>query len=448
MTDHDRLVEESETLVVGAAMLDADCAREALAIPSSSFGFTPARRVHEAIAVLDAEGRPCDAVSVRRQLAAAGDLGAVGEFLVVALEFAREPEVVRHHVRTVEQAAALRAARSRARQLAVRLEASRPEEFEEVLAAALAEFSGLVAAREETCEPIGTLAARVLAELDSGATANEAIPSGLEPLDRITDGFHRGELILLGARPSVGKSSLATTIAGNVASAGRHVLVFSLEVPRKQAAANVLAARALVSTLYLRRGDVDEEERRRLEGQVAQLAGARMRIDDDPSVTVARIRSRAARLAAESPLDLVIVDYLQLVSPPKAENRNLAVASMSRDLKLLARELNVPVLCLSQLNREADRREGQLPKLADLRDSGALEQDADVVVFLHREGYGQDDAPEELHAAAVVKVAKNRNGPTGVARLRFHRECLRFLADDRPTISEADAVLGRDGGPR
>ena len=248
------------------------------------------------------------------------------------------------------------------------------------------------------------------------------LPSGLSDLDRITTGFQPSDLIIIAARPSVGKTSLALNIARNTAlKADVPVVVFSLEMSKEQVAQRLLCSEAAIPSQKLRNGYLDEDEWRRLSSALGRLGEAKIYIDDTPSISVMELRTRCRRLKAEHGLGLVVVDYLQLMRPShKAENRQQEISEISRSLKGLARELGVPLIALSQLSRAVEQRQKPIPQLSDLRESGAIEQDADVVVFLY-----SDPEMDQQNTIELI-VAKQRNGPTGSLRLFFSKDICRF----------------------
>ena len=248
------------------------------------------------------------------------------------------------------------------------------------------------------------------------------VPSGLGDLDRITTGFQPSDLIILAARPSVGKSSLAANVARNAClRADIPVIIFSLEMSREQVAQRLLCSEAAIPSQKLRNGALDEDEWRRLSSALGRLGEARIFIDDTPGISVMEIRTKCRRLKAEFGLGMIIVDYLQLMrSSHKAENRQQEISEISRSLKGLARELNVPLIALSQLSRAVEQRQKQIPQLSDLRESGAIEQDADIVMFLYA-----DPEMDQQNTIELI-VAKQRNGPTGSLRLFFSKDIGRF----------------------
>ena len=247
------------------------------------------------------------------------------------------------------------------------------------------------------------------------------LSSGFSDLDYLTSGFQPSDLIILAARPAVGKTSLGLNIARNVAiREDCPVAIFSLEMPREQVAQRLLCSEAAINSQKLRSGFLTDDEWRRLSIALGRLSEAKIFIDDTPGISVMEVRAKARRIKAEHGLGLVVVDYLQLMRTRKQENRQQEISEISRSLKGLARELDVPIIAMSQLSRAVEQRQDRRPVLSDLRESGAIEQDADVVIFLYTE-------PElEQNNAIELNVAKQRNGPTGSLKLFFSREICRF----------------------
>ncbi len=264
-------------------------------------------------------------------------------------------------------------------------------------------------------------------ESDEGL-ASSGLKTGYYELDEMTNGLHDGELIIIAARPSMGKTAFMLNIAEHLAAGARQpVAVFSLEMSKQQLAQRLLCSRSGVDSQKLRRNMLSAEDMQQLMMAVGELGEAPMFIDDTPGLSLLNLRAKARRLAARHHIKAVFVDYLQLMSAPGSESRQQEVSSISRGLKALARELEVPVICLSQLNRQAEGREGHRPRMSDLRESGAIEQDADVIAFVHREDYyhkGEEDYTPN-HQAEII-LAKQRNGPTGVVKLQFHGPTTRF----------------------
>ncbi len=258
------------------------------------------------------------------------------------------------------------------------------------------------------------------------------VPSGFYDLDEMTAGFQKSDFVVIAGRPSMGKTALAMNIAENVAVRAKAkdrqtVAVFSLEMSREALVQRLLCSLAKVDIHKIRRGYASAEEYKRLQNSAAQLHEASIYIDDTAAIGILEMRAKARRLVSEVPLGLIIVDYLQLIRGPQdAENRQQEISSISRSLKALAKELKVPVIALSQLSRAVETRGGtKRPMLSDLRESGAIEQDADVVLFVYRPEVYETD-PAKMDGKAEIIVAKQRNGPTGSANLAFIRESTRF----------------------
>lgn len=264
------------------------------------------------------------------------------------------------------------------------------------------------------------------------------IPSGLVDLDNLTAGFHPGELIVIAGRPSMGKTALALTIARNAAVDNKHgVGIFSLEMANQELAMRMLCSEARVNSHLVRTGNLPQKQWKNLSIHVGVLAEAPIYIDDSPAITVLEIRSKARRLMAEHDIELIIVDYLQLMQGPRnVENRQQEISVITRSLKALAKELSIPVIALSQLSRAVESRNPPIPQLSDLRESGAIEQDSDVVMFIYRKWFYDkfkqsdsdiDDFEDKTDKkAANIIVAKQRNGPTGTVKTTFIEQYARF----------------------
>jgi replicative DNA helicase len=280
---------------------------------------------------------------------------------------------------------------------------------------------------------IGSDADTLFAEIDHARThgPEQGTPTGFIDLDNMTGGFHPGQMIIIAARPAVGKSTLALDIARAVTREGRRALFFSLEMSRREVQQRWLSAEARVGLHHIRTGAITDESRAKLDTVRAQLAKVPLAIDATPGRTVAQIRAISRREAAAGGLGLVVVDYLQLIEPASAgsgrrpENRQVEVSTMSRSLKLLAKELGVPVIVVCQLNRGPEQRTDKRPTKADLRESGSLEQDADIVLLLHRE-----DAydPHSARAGETdLIIDKNRSGPVGTVTVASQLHYARFV---------------------
>ncbi|MEM1071727.1 MAG: replicative DNA helicase [Planctomycetota bacterium] len=284
------------------------------------------------------------------------------------------------------------------------------------------------------------------------------IPTGYNDLDTMLTGLHEGEMVIVAARPSMGKTALALNIAEQIALGGAPlgarpksdklaVALFSLEMSKSAVTGRMLSARSGVDSHKMRSGRFTQDDFSRLINAAGELSQAPIYIDDTPSLSILGLRARSRRLVRKHGIRCIVIDYLQLLSAPGAgrESRQVEVSEISRGIKALARELDVPVICLAQLNRGPEQREGKQPRISDLRESGSIEQDADVVLLLHREDYyhigdedWQMDNPEKVGLAELI-VAKQRNGPTGVVKLTWDNTTTRFK-------NHADAGAGLGGG--
>lgn len=266
------------------------------------------------------------------------------------------------------------------------------------------------------------------------------LPTGFSELDKMTTGFHDDELIIVAARPGVGKTSFALNVAQFVGlHTDKTVAMFSLEMSGEQLVQRMLASEGLIASQHLRTGQLDEEEWKKLIVASGSLANASIYIDDTPGIKMSEIRAKSRRLAKEKGnLGLIVIDYLQLIEGPKSESRQQEVSAISRQLKKLAKELHVPVIALSQLSRSVEQRQDKRPVLSDIRESGSIEQDADIVSFLYREDYyrdkeddGESDADKEVGAEddngeVEVIIEKNRSGSRGTVKLMFSKPYNRF----------------------
>jgi len=262
------------------------------------------------------------------------------------------------------------------------------------------------------------------------------ISTGYYDLDDITSGLQKSELIIIAARPSMGKSSLVLNISEHAGTKEKKpTLIFSMEMSAQQVAQNMLCSNAKIDAHLLRTGKLDDNQFSNLSLAMGDLSESEIFIDDTPGLGLLELRAKARRLKLQHNIQLIIIDYLQLMEARKAENRQQEISSISRGLKALARELEVPVIAVSQLNRSVETREGHTPRMSDLRESGSIEQDADVIILLHREDYYD---PTKRPGEVDLNIAKQRNGPTGKVKLTFRREILRFENYQHNTSSDAN----------
>lgn len=269
-------------------------------------------------------------------------------------------------------------------------------------------------------------------ELHRNKGALRGVRTGFKDLDSMTAGFQKSDLIILAARPAMGKTTLVTNFAYNVATMAKlPVLFFSLEMSKEQLVDRMLADASGVDAWNIRTGNLSDDDFGKISEAMGELAESPIFIDDTPGITVLEMRTKARRAMHEQPLGLIIIDYLQLMQGSGKDNGNRVqeVSEISRGLKLIARELNVPVIALSQLSRSVESRSPQIPQLSDLRESGSIEQDADIVMFIYREAYYNPETERENITDLII--SKHRNGPTGKIELYFHPERLKFVSLDR-----------------
>lgn len=444
---------EAEAAVLGAVLLRGEPAlRDALAVVNEADFHDPRHAViFAALRDLSEAGRPIDAVSVADLLGARKQIKVVGgiEYLDRLHDRTAVFGHIVHHAEAVRRYAALRRVVDAALQIAEAADSEGVEDFEGFLARAeerVRTATGQV--RREGYQPAKKYVQEVFRDIQNAARRGNpmtGVATGYYDLDRMTCGLQAGDLIVLAARPSMGKTALALNICEFVGlGSGLPVLIFSLEMGGRQLVARSLASVARVDGMKVRRGELLQDDWRALTPAGELLAKSRIFIDEQSSPSILDIQARARRWRAdpaifpppgpdstEDPKGLVVIDYLQLVRGGKRryDSREQEVADISRTAKAIAKELAVPVLALSQLNRAVDGRADHRPQLSDLRESGAIEQDSDVVMFLYREErYEADEAKRRLIAhKAELDVAKARNGPTGVVQLHFEKTQTRFL---------------------
>jgi len=264
-----------------------------------------------------------------------------------------------------------------------------------------------------------------LQRLSQGNITYSGVPSGFADLDKYTSGFQKGDLIIIAGRPSMGKTAFALNVAINAASKGEAVAIFSLEMSVKQLVLRIISSISGIDNYHLRTGYMRKEEWDRLPAAFDYIRKLPIYIDDSPMLSVLDIRAKARKIKLEKNISLIIVDYLQLIKGMSRESRVQEITEISRSLKILAKELNIPVIAISQLNRGVETRENKMPILADLRESGAIEQDADVILFIYREEMYNENTPEKN--IARVKIGKQRNGPAGMTiKMNFFSNTMTF----------------------
>jgi replicative DNA helicase len=426
---------DSEQAVLGSILIDRDAIIEVADVLTPTDFYRQAHgRIYAAMLDLFNKREPIDVVTVAEALERAGDLEAVGGASFLSVLGNDTPTAVhaRQYATIVERKAVLRRLIGAAGKIAAIGYEDGPD-IQESIDRAEAELFGVAQRRTaggfEHLAPLLHTAYARLEYLCEHRGELSGISSGFITLDSITTGFQPSDLVILAARPSVGKTSLALNIAEYAAvREGKSVGMFSLEMSKEQLVLRLLSSVAAVDGALLRSGFLADQDFERIAPALQTLSDAPLYIDDTPCISTMELRTKARRLQAEHGLDMLIVDYLQLMqasSGSRDSNRVQEVSEISRGLKALARELHVPVIALSQLSRQPEMRESREPRLSDLRESGAIEQDADLVLFLWREA-GKGEEAEGDGESINLKVAKHRNGPTGDLKLWFKKSQTRF----------------------
>ena len=429
---------EAEEAVVGSLLINSDSVHQvATFLKPDDFYREKNRWAYEACFSLYERGEAIDQVTVAHELERRGRLEAMGgaAYLSHLVSIVPTSLHIEHYAQIVHRTATMR----RLIDAAARIESIGYEAQPEV-DAALGKAEEILFRLRHGQRPRDFVLLRDLLhhyfeETEIRPIAGEVLYSGFRALDDILGGLRRSDMIVLAARPSLGKTSLALSIARNAAvQQGAHVAVFSREMSRDQLVQRLLASEANIDSKRLRLGEQTEAEERRMMDAIGVLSEAPIFIDDSPILRVVEMKSKARRLDADRGVDLVIVDYLQLLRGDGRENRVQEMTEISRSIKELARELNVPVLAISQLSRASEWRASHRPQLSDLRDSGAIEQDADVVLFIYRDDtyYTEEEwskqHPDQPYPRGVadIIVAKHRNGPIGEGKLRFLARTVKF----------------------
>lgn len=431
---------EAEVAVLGGLLNDPDAVTRVVEIIDDTMFFREAhRRIFRAVARLFGRGAAADVITVGDELRNSGELESSGglAYLAELLDAVPTAANIQYHARIVQSKALLRRLIDASSQIVRDVYEQTDRPVEEVLdhaeqrifqVAQSHDRGGFVRIKQilrETFEKIEKLQ-------ESGAPVT-GIPTGFKDLDRMTAGLHPGDLAIVAARPSMGKTSWVLNAAQNAAiDHGVPVAIFSLEMSKEQLVQRFLCAEGRVDASRLKVGRLSAEEMQRLARAAGLLNVAPIWIDDSPGSTVLEMRAKARRLKADEDIGLLVIDYLQLMSGGGrggSDSRTQEVSEISRGLKALARELAIPVIALSQLSRGPEQRQDKRPMLSDLRESGSIEQDADLVMFLFREEYYlRPEEIEEKGAAgrAELILAKHRNGPTGMVPLYFHKAYTRF----------------------
>ena len=424
---------EAEQAVLGSMLIDASCIKDVMdQLQPEDFYLRQNREIFETIYHMFIYSRPIDGVTVAGEMEKNGTYNEdTRPYLVQIMEVTPTSANVGEYVRLVREKALLRQVASAAADITAMVQSGGGDAGETLESAEQKVYAIRRGRSGQSMVPISAVLQEVmdrLAELSNGGgNTLPGLTTGLSALDNKINGLGKSDLVLLAARPGMGKTSMALNVALSGARASnKTVAVFSLEMSREQLVTRLIATEGLVENQRLMTGNLRESDWQRIAEAASNLSRMDIRIDDNPLLTVADMNAKCRRL---DNLGLVVIDYLQLMTSAggkgySGENRQQAVSDISRMLKIMAKELQVPVLCLSQLSRANEKREDKRPMLSDLRESGAIEQDADVVLFLYRDDYYNEDS--DKHNIAECIVAKNRHGETGKVMLRWMPEYTAF----------------------
>ena len=428
---------EGEQAVLGSMLIDPDCIKDVMdKLQPGDFYLRQNREIFEAIYSMFSYARPVDGITVAEELRKNGtyDEQTTRRYLAELMEITPTSANVMEYVKIVRDKALLRGVAIAAAEITAMVQEGIGTASDTLDAAEQKIFAVRRGQSAQDMVPISRVLPDVLERLGEMTESQDHMPglsSGFSAVDAKITGLNKSDLLLLAARPGMGKTSFALNIALNVARSSRKtVAVFSLEMSAEQLVTRILSGEALVENYRLRTGNLRETDWQKIAAAASVLNQLDIRVDDNPMLSAADMNAKCRRL---DNLGLVVIDYLQLMTSAgdksnRGENRQQVVSDISRMMKIMAKELNVPVICLSQLSRANEKRDDKRPMLSDLRESGAIEQDADIVMFLYRDDYYNEDS--EKHNIAECIIAKNRHGETGKVELRWMPEYTQFATLD------------------
>ena len=428
---------EGEQAVLGSMLIDPECVKDVMdKLQPGDFYLRQNREIFEAIYSMFSYARPVDGITVAEELRKNGtyDEQTTRRYLAELMEITPTSANVMEYVKIVRDKALLRGVAIAASEITAMVQEGIGTASDTLDAAEQKIFAVRRGQSAQDMVPISRVLPDVLERLGEMTESQDHMPglsSGFSAVDAKITGLNKSDLLLLAARPGMGKTSFALNIALNVARSSRKtVAIFSLEMSAEQLVTRILSGEALVENYRLRTGNLRETDWQKIAAAASVLNQLDIRVDDNPMLSAADMNAKCRRL---DNLGLVVIDYLQLMTSAgdkgnRGENRQQVVSDISRMMKIMAKELNVPVICLSQLSRANEKRDDKRPMLSDLRESGAIEQDADIVMFLYRDDYYNEDS--EKHNIAECIIAKNRHGETGKVELRWMPEYTQFATLD------------------
>ena len=421
---------EAEQYVLGAVIFDNNCMPDVMTgLRTEDFYLEQHKVIYKSMIDITNKGEPIDFVTLKSQLGSNFELVGGIEYLTKIRLMVSTTSNLKYHIKIIKDKSILRKLIEAGSDIES-ISYEQKGEVSSILRSAEQKIYEIVQNKtNDDLIHIKDVLPSTLAKIEENAASNEKITgvkSGFKLLDYKTSGFQPSDLILIAARPAMGKTSFALNIATNAAlHSNVPVAIFSLEMSNEQLTNRILCSEALISNEKMRNAEVTEEDIGKLASSYNVLLNAPIYLDDTAGITVTEIKSKCLKLKMRGELGLVVIDYLQLIQGTNKESRQNEVAENSRLLKIMAKELNVPVICLSQLSRASEQRSDHRPMLSDLRDSGAIEQDADMVMFLYRDDYYNPDSPEKNIAECIV--AKYRHGSVGTIKLGWRSDFTRFM---------------------
>ena len=425
---------EAEQAIIGSMLLDRDAIVSSIEVlKEEDFYREDNKVIYSAILNLYNRAEPIDIITVKAELESMGKFEQVGglEYLAELPEKVPTTANTMKYIKIVEEKSTLRRLIKTANEI-IELGYNPTEEVEDIMEGAEKKIFNIMQEKNQKgYSPIKDVLVESFTKLEELYNRKQhitGVPSGFSELDYRTAGFHGSELILIAARPAMGKTAFALNIATNAAVRAKvPVAIFSLEMSKEQLVNRILCSEAMVDSNKVRTGKLEENDWTKLAGAIGPLSEAEIYIDDTPGINIMEIRAKCRKLKIEKKIGMVVIDYLQLIqgSGKRSGSREQEISEISRSLKILAKELEVPVIALSQLSRAAEQRPDHRPMLSDLRESGAIEQDADIVMFLYRDDYYNQDS--EKKDIAEVIIAKHRGGSTGTVELLWLGSYTKFV---------------------
>ena len=429
---------EAEQAIIGSMLTDKDAVISAIEVlKEEDFYREDNKVIYSAILNLYNRAEPIDIITVKAELESMGKFEKVGglEYLAELPEKVPTTANAMKYIKIVEEKSTLRRLIKTANEI-IELGYSPTEDVEDIMEGAEKKIFNIMQDKaQKSYTPIKDALVESFTKLEELYNRKQhitGVPSGFTELDYRTAGFHGSELILIAARPAMGKTAFVLNIAANAALKGNTaVAVFSLEMSKEQLVNRILCSESMVDSNKVRTGKLEEDDWTKLAGTIGPLSEAEIYIDDTPGINIMEIRAKCRKLKLEKNIGMVVIDYLQLIqgSGKRSGSREQEISEISRSLKILAKELDVPVIALSQLSRAAEQRPDHRPMLSDLRESGAIEQDADIVMFLYRDDYYNQDS--EKKDIAEVIIAKHRGGSTGTVELLWLGSYTKFVNLER-----------------